>query len=98
MTAESSLEIRLRWISLAVVAVFGAALTAGMVLHLASPGSVVSTRLLEVGLVALMAAPGIRILIAVAERVRTRDWTFVLLAAIVVLELGIVLWRAAQRG
>jgi len=44
-----------------------------------------------------MAAPALRILIAVAERIRRRDWVFVFMTAIVVIELGIVLWRAASR-
>ena len=98
MTEGISLEVRFRWLSIAAVVLFGAALAAGMVLHLASPGSVVSARLLQIGLVALMAAPGVRIVIAVAERIRTRDWPFVLLALTVVIELAIVLWRASARG
>ena len=98
MSEGISLEVRFRWASITAVVLFAVALTAGMVLHLASPGSVISTRLLQAGLLALMAAPGVRILIAVAERIRTRDWSFVLLALIVVIELAIVLWRAASRG
>lgn len=93
-----SLEVRFRWLSIGAVVLFGVALTAGMVLHLAAPGSHTSTRFLQVGLLALMAAPGVRIVIAVAERIRTRDWPFVLLALTVVIELAIVLWRASARA
>ena len=98
MTEPTSLEVRFRWVSITAVVLFAVALTLGMLLHLVSPGGTVSTGFLQAGLVALMVTPGIRILIAVAERIRTRDWGFVLLAAIVVLELAVVLWRAASRG
>ena len=98
MSDGISLEVRFRWLSIASVVLFGVALSAGMVLHLAAPDSIVSARVLQVGLVALMAAPGVRIVIAVAERIRTRDWPFVLLALTVVIELAIVLWRASDRG
>ncbi|HVJ26644.1 MAG TPA: DUF1634 domain-containing protein [Vicinamibacterales bacterium] len=91
----ADLEVRLRWLTLTVVVSFGVALLAGMVLHLASPGSALSVRFLQAGLVLLMAAPGVRILIAVAERIRRQDWPFVLMTLVVILELAIVLWRAA---
>lgn len=97
MTAPADLEVRLRWASIAFVGMFAAALTAGIVLHIARPGSRMSIALLEAGLVFLMAAPAVRILIAVAERIRRRDWVFVLMTAIIVLELAIVLWRAATK-
>ena len=91
----ADLEVRLRWLTLTVVVSFGVALLAGMVLHLASPGSALSVRFLQMGLVLLMTAPALRILIAVAERIRRQDWPFVLMTLVVILELAIVLWRAA---
>ena len=91
----ADLEVRLRWLTLTVVVSFGVALLAGMVLHLASPGSALSVRFLQTGLVLLMTAPALRILIAVAERIRRQDWPFVLMTLVVILELAIVLWRAA---
>ena len=91
----ADLEVRLRWLTLTVVVSFGVALLAGMVLHLASPGSALSVRFLQAGLVLLMTAPAVRILIAVAERIRRQDWPFVLMTLVVILELAIVLWRAA---
>ena len=91
----ADLEVRLRWLTLTVVVSFGVALLAGMVLHLASPGSALSVRFLQTGLVLLMTAPAVRILIAVAERIRRQDWPFVLMTLVVILELAIVLWRAA---
>jgi hypothetical protein len=35
--------------------------------------------------------------IASADRLRRRDWTFLAMTSIVVLELAIVLWRATER-
>ena len=97
-TTNPDIEVRLRWLSPALVAAFAAALTAGVLLHLVSPYSHLSVRLLQTGLVLLMAAPGVRILVAVAERVRRRDWSFVLMTVIVVAELALVLWRAGRQG
>ncbi|MEX1127348.1 MAG: DUF1634 domain-containing protein [Vicinamibacterales bacterium] len=97
MSTPTDLDERFLWVSRANVMLFGAAMVAGLVLHLASPYGVLSVRLLQAGLVLLMAAPALRILTAVAERIRRRDWVFVLMTAIVVVELGIVLWRAATR-
>ncbi len=97
MSATPDLEVRLRWLSVSHVALFGLALMAGVVLHLASSGCVLSGWLLQAGLGLLMAGPAVRILIAVAERIRRRDWPFVLMTVIVAIELAIVLWRAASK-
>jgi len=98
VSARANLEVRFRWVSVTSVALFAIALVAGMVLHIVSPGSPVSVGVLRAGLVALMAAPGVRIAIAVAERVRRRDWSFVLMTMVVVIELAIVLWRASSKA
>jgi hypothetical protein len=97
MSAPADLDERFVWVARANVVLFGVALVAGLVLHLVSPDGVLSVRLLQAGLVLLMAAPALRILIAVSERLRRRDWVFVLMTAVVVIELAIVLWRAAAR-
>jgi maltodextrin utilization protein YvdJ len=96
--ATADLELRLRWLTVTVVASFGIALLAGTVLSLVSPGSLVALRCFQTGLVLLMAAPAVRILIAVAERIRRQDWTFVLMTLVVLVELSIVLWRAAAKS
>ena len=98
MSPRADLEVRFRWVSVTSVALFAIALVLGMILHIFSPGSPVSVGMLQAGLVALMAAPGVRIVVAVAERVRRRDWSFVLMTMVVVIELAIVLWRASTRG
>lgn len=97
-TEARDLEIRLRWIYKGTVALFATAFSAGLVLHVVQPGGAASDRLLQFGLVVLMLAPASRVLIAVAERVRRRDWTFVLLTVIVAVELAIVMFRAAQKA
>jgi len=94
----ASLEVRLRWVSVTIVVAFGTALMAGTILHVLAPNSAASVGFLHTGIVMLMTAPALRIVIAIAERIRRRDWTFVLMTVIVVFELSFVLWRAAQKA
>lgn len=99
MTGEArDLEVRYRWLSIGSVILFGLAFAFGLTLYLFDHRSAASLRWLQVGLLLLMATPALRILIASAERIRRRDWTFLALTAIVVVELAIVLWRAASRS
>ena len=96
--STEDVEARLNWISLALVALFGAAFALGLVLHIRRPGSPESSFALHTGLVLLMASPAARLVIALAERVRRGDRAFILMTAIVALELAIVMWRASSRG
>jgi hypothetical protein len=95
--SKADLEVRFGWTAVVVVAAFGALLAAGMLLHVLNPGGAASQGLLAAGLVTLMLAPAVRLSVAVAERVRRREWTFVLMTAVVVFELAIVMWRAASK-
>lgn len=97
MTGQRDLEVRYQWVSLAAVVAFGLALASGLLLYLLRPDSRAAQMLLQAGLVLLMLSPAVRLLVAVAERIRRRDWSFVLMTALVVVELGIVMWRAAQK-
>ena len=97
MPPESDLEVRFRWVSAAFVVVFGAAFVAGVVMHVLQPGSGGSARLLQIGILTLMAAPAARLILAVLERVRRRDWLFVLMTVVVTAELALVMWRASQK-
>ena len=97
MSRKQDLDVRFGWIGIATVIAFGALLLCGLVLHLLDPGGAASRRTLEAGLVTLMVAPAVRLTIAVAEGLRRRDWSFVAMAAIVVLELALVMWRAATK-
>lgn len=91
-------EVRFAWVGIASVIVFGALLAAGLFLYVVNPAGSAGRVILEAGLVMLMVAPGIRLTIAVAERVRRRDWVFVVLTLVVVVELALVMWRAANKS
>jgi hypothetical protein len=95
---SADLEVRLRWISIGVVILFGAALALGLVLYLLAPDSAVAVVALHAGLILLMLSPAVRMLVATAERLRRRDWAFLVMTAIVAAELGIVVWRATARS
>ena len=97
MTAAGDLEVRCRPLFIGGVVLFSAALAMGLALHVLVPGRL-SSALLQTGLVLLMAAPALRIGIAVAERIRRRDWMFVVMTAIVAIELAVVMWRAAAKS
>ena len=92
------LETRFNWISIALVALFGLAFGIGLLLHIRRPGSAEASFALQGGLVLLMASPATRLLIALIERVRRRDWMFVLMTVIVGVELAIVMWRASGKA
>ena len=81
----------------AAVAVTGLLLAAGLALHMADGGDGLSATLLAAGLIVLMMTPAVRVLFAVAEWVRARDWQFVLVTLIVLVELSVTLWLAANR-
>ena len=91
-----SLEDRLLWLVKAGVALSGVALGAGLALHVAGRTGNAAT-LLATGLILLMAMPATRVVIAVLERVRIRDWRFVLVTLAVLIELSISMWLAAQK-
>jgi uncharacterized membrane protein len=92
------LESRYRWLSIAAVVLFSGSLTLGLVLYVARPGSAAALIALHTGLLLLMASPGIRMTIAAAERIRRRDWAFVLMTLVVLAELAVVMWRAAAKA
>lgn len=96
MSAED-LEVRFNWVSLVLVALFGSAFVIGLILHIQQPGSRQASLALHSGLVLLMLSPATRLLIALLERVRRRDWTFMLMTLIVAAELAVVMWRASAR-
>ena len=65
-----------------------ACLGVGLVMTLASDGSGLSRRLLDVGLVILLATPAARVAVSVVDYARERDWLLVVLTLVVLLELG----------
>lgn len=90
-----NLETRYRWLPMAIVGVFSLAFAVGLALYAVEPGSRGAAVALNGGLVLLMLSPAIRILLATAERARRRDGAFILMTVAVLVELGIVLWRAS---
>jgi hypothetical protein len=92
-----SLEARFRPLSVAAVLVFSLSLAVGLALYLVFPGHRVALLALHTGLLVLIASPGIRIAVAAAERIRRRDWPFVLMTLVIVAELLVVLWRAVRQ-
>ena len=75
-----------------------AAIAAGLLLHNRRTGSPEASMALHAGQVVLMASPALRLLVALIERVRRRDWTFVAMTLVVALELTIVMWRASAKS
>lgn len=98
MKTVEDVELRFRWLVVGSVVGFGLLLAGGLVLYIADPGSLLSTRILSAGLIVLMLTPAVRLGLAVAERIRRQDWQFVAMTAAVVVELAIVMWRASSRS
>lgn len=95
--SRANLEIRYRWILVVIVLLFGAVLAAGLSAYMLNQASGVSRLALNSGLILLMASPAVRMMVATAERIRLRDWTFLAMTAVVALELSLVMWRAVSR-
>ena len=83
------IEARFSWLSIVLVALFGAAFAAGLALQVTRPGSGEAAVALNAGLILLMLSPAVRLLLALGERIRRQDWTFVLMTLIVAVELAI---------
>lgn len=95
---DDDLENTFHWLSIAIVLMFSAAFAVGLAIYFVAPGSGAAMTALNAGLLLLIASPIARMSIATAERIRRRDWRFVLMVAAIVLELVIVLWRAAMKS
>jgi Protein of unknown function (DUF1634) len=90
----SRLEHRLGRLFWAGLASSAASLLCGLVLYLMAPQIVIGSRLLNVGLVILMATPLLRVIVSIAEYVEMREWFFVLTTLAVLLELSITMLYA----
>ena len=95
---SEDLEVRFNWVSIALVTLFGLAFGIGLLLHIRKPGSPEASLVLQAGLLLLMASPATRLALALVERIRRRDWTFVLMTVIVAAELALVMWRAGSES
>lgn len=97
MSPDRDLEERFLWMVKVMVVVGGLVLATGLVMHFAWPLATAANRYLTAGLMLLMATPALRILIAVAERIRRHDLQFVAVTAVVLLELWLTMWFAITR-
>jgi len=63
-------------------------LAIGLVMALAGSRGDLTSLLLDMGLVILLATPAARVVVSVIAYVRERDWTFVVLTVVVLVALG----------
>jgi uncharacterized membrane protein len=97
VVAVNEIEDRFAWVVNTSLLGSSLVLVIGLLLHIVVSNEPLAQRFLRAGLMLLMATPALRILIAVADRVRRRDVQFVVVTAIVIGELCLTLWYAAQR-
>lgn len=92
------LERRLGKVFIGGLSLSAASLVAGLVFYLTMPELGVSSWLLSLGLLTLMATPLLRVLVSLAEYVRLREWFFVLTTVAVLVELSVtVIYALRQR-
>jgi uncharacterized membrane protein len=84
---DAKLEQIIRTILKIGVATSSAFLAVGLGWSLLAPGSAIAATLLTIGLLILMATPISRVAASVVEYTVERDWLFVLLTSIVLLEI-----------
>ena len=87
--AATWLESFLQRLMLAGVVSSAACMIVGLVMYLGIADEATATSVVTLGLLVLMATPGLRVALAVLEAVRARDWFFVLITAMVVMLLGL---------
>lgn len=93
------LERLLGRLMLAGVTSSAGCLLLGLFLFLRAPDGRLTTAVVTLGLMTLMATPALRVLVAVVESVRMRDWFFVSTTLAVVLLLGLTLvWSLTHEG
>jgi uncharacterized membrane protein len=84
---DARLELIIRRILQIGVAISSVLLAVGLTWSFVAPGTAASTVLLTVGLMILMATPATRVAASVIEYAVERDWLFVALTGIVLLEI-----------
>lgn len=98
MTADQDLRERFLWVVRTMVIAAGVALALGLLFYIRGTNAIAADGSLRAGLIILMATPVVRILIAVIERLRTRDVFYLVVTATVLFELALTLWYATTRG
>ena len=72
-------------------------MVAGLAIFLTGAHSSTATAVVTAGLIILMATPALRVVIAVVEAIRMRDWFFLAVAGTVVVLLTLAMILALQR-
>jgi uncharacterized membrane protein len=85
---DAQLELIIRRILQIGVATSTAFLALGLTWSFASPGSAAGALMMTIGLFVLMGTPVTRVAASVVEYAVERDWLFVLLTSIVLLEIA----------
>jgi uncharacterized membrane protein len=86
--ASARIELAIGRLLRAGVALSTVCLSLGLVARAVPAGRAFSDLLLTFGILVLLATPAARVVLSVVEFGRERDWLFVVLAAIVLLELA----------
>lgn len=92
---NDTLEVRLGWILRGGVIASSALLIVGLLLSLAGAG--LSPAILRAGLVVLLATPIARVAASTLSYLLSKDWLFVILTSIVLLELAVAVLAAINR-
>jgi uncharacterized membrane protein len=94
--ALARLEVHVGRLFVAGVSVSSALLAAGLALFLLAPDAPAASKLLNAGLLVLMATPMLRVLLSVVEYVRMGDWFFASTTLAVIAELSVTVWSALR--
>jgi uncharacterized membrane protein len=78
------------------VTVSAALLVLGLALFLVAPDLPATARLLDAGLLVLMATPMLRVLLSAVEYARMRDWLFVSTTLAVIAQLAVTIISALR--
>jgi uncharacterized membrane protein len=101
MTSPSDPLLRLEHhvgrLFIAGVAVSTSILAVGLALFLFAPDAPAGNRLLDAGLLVLMATPMLRVLLSVVEYVRMGDWFFASTTLAVIVELSVTVLSALRQ-
>ena len=92
------LELMLGRLLQAGVITAAVCLAAGLVMWMSRGPSPLSTGMLTLGLVVLMATPVVRVVVSLVAYIRMRDWFFVLTTVMVFLLLAVTVTLALLKG
>jgi uncharacterized membrane protein len=91
------LEHRVGRLLVVGVTLSAVALAIGLTLFLIGPDPRIGTRVIDAGLIILMATPILRVMISVVEYVRMREWFFALITLAVLVVLSVTVFYALRQ-